>query len=198
MDPDRAAGAGPVQGSSCGLSTFAPSWSNPRAEKDNSTPATRVNASGVPASFVMPTVHPFRELLNKAVPEEPPEGSDPTMPGPFASIGIGKGKPFAPEARMTAILADTPNIGAVTARAGARHPGPRRLHLSGQPEQPAMSGLRRLRFQSQSGVSNLVGAIFDCMFATGATPAMEAKMVGLGRWPPGLAKRDPAGSAGPR
>ena len=36
------------------------------------------------------------------------------------------------------------------------------------------------KFQSQPGVSNLDGAVFYYMFATGVTPAMEEKMVGQG------------------
>lgn len=48
--------------------------------------------------------------------EEPPAPNDPTMMGLFASIGIEKGKPFNPDARMKRILTDAANIGAVTAR----------------------------------------------------------------------------------
>ena len=68
----------------------------PLAEAANPTPAKFVNASGIPSNFVMPTDYSFWELLNKVIQEEPPEGSDPTTLGLFASIGIEKGKPFAP------------------------------------------------------------------------------------------------------
>lgn len=43
------------------------------------------------------------------------------MMGLFASIGIEKGKPFSPDARMKRILTDAANIGAVTARTLAFH-----------------------------------------------------------------------------
>ena len=75
-----------------------------------------VNASGVPANFVAPGDYSFWNMLNKVIQEEPSKGSDPTTLGLFASIGIEKGKPFNPDARMKNILTDAANIGAVTAR----------------------------------------------------------------------------------
>ena len=153
----------------------------PLAEKDSPKPATLVNASGIPANFVMPTDYRFWELLNQVIQEEPPEGSDPTTLGLFAAIGIEKGKPFAPDARMKDILTDAANIGAVTARALA-------LNIRGRDAffYPDSKSSWRLpffggyRFQSQPGVSNLDGAAFYYFFATGVTPAMEEKMVGQG------------------
>jgi hypothetical protein len=153
----------------------------PLSEAANPKPANLVNASGVPANFVMPTDYSFWELLNKVIQEEPAEGSDPTTLGMFASIGIEKGKPFAPDERMKAILTDAANIGAVTARSLA-------LNIRGRDAffYPDSKSSWRLpffggyKFQSQPGVSNLDGAVFYYMFATGVTPAMEEKMVGRG------------------
>jgi hypothetical protein len=153
----------------------------PLAQADNPTPAKLVNASGIPSNFVMPTDYSFWELLNKVIQEEPPEGSDPTTLGLFASIGIEKGKPFAPDDRMKSILTDAANIGAATARALA-------LDIRGRDAffYPDSKSNWRLpffggyRFQSQPGVSNLDGAAFYYFFATGVTPAMEEKMVGRG------------------
>ena len=153
----------------------------PLADAAKRTPATLVNASGIPSNFVMPTDYSFWKLLNKVIQEEPPEGSDPTTLGLFASIGIEKGKPFNPDPRMKAILTDAANIGAVTARALA-------LDIRGRDAffYPDSKSSWRLpffggyKFQSQPGVSNLDGAAFYYFFATGVTPAMEAKMVGQG------------------
>jgi hypothetical protein len=153
----------------------------PLSEADNPKPATLVNASGIPSNFVMPTDYSFWELLNKVIQEEPPEGSDPTTLGLFASIGIEKGKPFKPDPRMKEILTDAANIGAVTARALA-------LNIRGREPfiYPDSKSSWRLpffggyKFQSQPGVSNLDGAAFYYFFATGVTPAMEEKMVGKG------------------
>ena len=88
----------------------------PLGDEAHPQPIKYVNLSGVPSTFVAPADYSFWELLNEAIQEEPPEGSDPTTLGLFASIGIEKGKPFAPDERMKKILADAANIGAVTAR----------------------------------------------------------------------------------
>ncbi|MFO1090644.1 MAG: DUF1254 domain-containing protein [Hyphomicrobiales bacterium] len=153
----------------------------PLSQKDNPKPANLVNASGVPANFVMPTDYSFWELLNKVIQEEPPEGSDPTTLGLFASIGIEKGKPFAPDKRMKAILTDAANIGAVTARSLAFDIRTRDAYFYPDSKShwrlPFFGGYK---FQSQPGVSNLDGAAFYYFFATGVTPAMEEKMVGRG------------------
>jgi hypothetical protein len=75
-----------------------------------------VNGSGLPSNFVAPGDYAFWTLLNQVIQEEPSQGSDPTTLGFFASIGIVKGQPFAPDERMKKILTDAANIGAVTAR----------------------------------------------------------------------------------
>lgn len=153
----------------------------PLAEADNPVPATLVNASGVPANFVMPTDYAFWELLNKVIQEEPPEGSDPTTLGLFASIGIEKGKPFAPDARMKAILTDAADIGAATARSLAFSARNREaFYYPDSTSQWRLPFFGGYKFQSQPGVSNLDGAAFYYFFATGVTPAMEEKMVGQG------------------
>ena len=153
----------------------------PLAQKDNPAPVNFVNASDVPANFVMPTDYSFWELLNKVIQEEPPEGADSTTLGLFASIGIEKGKPFAPDARMKEILTDAANIGAVTARALAFNIRGRDAFIypdsTSNWRLPFFGGYK---FQSQPGVANLDGAAFFYFIATGVTPAMEEKMVGQG------------------
>ena len=59
----------------------------------------------------------FYEELNQIVQEEPEESYGPDMMGLFNAIGMVKGKPFAPDARMKAILTDVVAIGNATARA---------------------------------------------------------------------------------
>lgn len=153
----------------------------PLAKADTPTPANLVNASGIPANFVMPTDYSFWELLNKVIQEEPSEGSDPTTLGLFAAIGIEKGKPFAPDARMKEILTDAANIGAATARTLAYSARNREaFYYPDSTSQWRLPFFGGYRFQSQPGVSNLDGAAFYYFFATGVTPAMEEKMVGRG------------------
>jgi hypothetical protein len=137
------------------------------------------NASGIPSNFVSPSNYLFWSLLNEVIQEEPSAGSDPTTLGLFASIGIAKGKPFEPDARMKKILTDAANIGAVTARTLAFHIRDKDAYFypnSGW-RLPFFGGYK---FESAPGVSNLDGAAFFYFFATGVTPAMEEKMVGKG------------------
>ena len=138
-----------------------------------------VNGSGVSANYVAPGDYAFWEMLNKVVQEEPPGGSDPTTLGLFASIGIVKGQPFAPDKRMKKILTDAANIGAVTARTIAFKVRSKEAYY--YPDStwrlPFFGGYK---FESSPGVTNIDGYIFYYYFATGVTPAMEMKMVGKG------------------
>lgn len=138
-----------------------------------------VNGSGVPSNFVAPGDYAFWEMLNKVIQEEPSGGSDPTTLGLFASIGIVKGKPFAPDERMKKILTDAANIGAVTARTIAFKIRDKDAYYfpNSAWRLPFFGGYK---FESSPGVTNMDGYIFYYYFATGVTPAMEMKMVGKG------------------
>jgi hypothetical protein len=138
-----------------------------------------VNASGVPSNFVAPGDYAFWELLDKVIQEEPTAGSDPTTLGLFASVGIVRGKPFNPDARMKKILADAANIGAVTARAIAFKIRDKDAYFypNSTWRLPFFGGYK---FESAPGVTNMDGYIQYYYFATGVTPAMEIKMVGQG------------------
>ena len=75
----------------------------------------------------------FFEEVNEVVQEEPAEAIDPETLGLLASIGIVKGKPFAPDARMKQILTEAAAVGQATARdARLSHARRRRASLSGQ------------------------------------------------------------------
>jgi hypothetical protein len=138
-----------------------------------------VNASGIPSNFVFPGDYAFWELLNQVIQEEPSEGSDPTTLGLFASIGIEKGKPFAPDERMKKILTDAANVGAVTARAIAYRIRDKAgfIYPDSNWRKPFFGGYQ---FEVSPRVSNLDGAAFFYYLATGVTPAMAEEMVGKG------------------
>jgi len=138
-----------------------------------------VNASGIPSNFDPPGDYTFWSLLNEAIQEEPSEGSDPTTLGLFASIGIKKGQPFNPDARMKKILTDAANIGAVTARAIAFRIRDKEAFFYPNSfwRLPFFGGYK---FEDSPGVANLDGAAFFYYIATGLTPAIAEKMVGKG------------------
>jgi hypothetical protein len=60
-------------------------------------------------------IHIYEEL-NAVVQNEPADAFDPETVGLFATIGIKKGQPFAPDARMKAILTEAVAVGNATAR----------------------------------------------------------------------------------
>ncbi len=72
--------------------------------------------SGKVMNTVPPNDFSYFEMLNEAVQSEPATALDPELMGPIAAIGIVKGKPFAPDARMRKILTDALAVGNATSR----------------------------------------------------------------------------------
>ncbi len=72
--------------------------------------------SGASFSTIPPNDFHFYELLNDVVQEEPATALDPELMGSLAAIGIVKGKPFAPDARMKKILTDALALANATSR----------------------------------------------------------------------------------
>jgi hypothetical protein len=62
--------------------------------------------SGKVMNTIPPNDWSYFELLNEVVQSEPATSLDPELMGPLASIGIIKGKPFAPDARMKKIMTE--------------------------------------------------------------------------------------------
>jgi len=62
--------------------------------------------SGKVMNTVPPNDWTFYEMLNDVVQTEPATALDPELMGPIAAIGIKKGKPFNPDARMKKILTE--------------------------------------------------------------------------------------------
>jgi len=80
-------------------------------------PATKfVNTSGLKYNTIHANNFHFYEELNEVIQSEPGDAFDPELVGLFASIGIKKGKPFTPDARMKAILSDAVAVGNAAAR----------------------------------------------------------------------------------
>lgn len=139
---------------------------------------TFVNVSDRDFCTVAPADYRFWELLDYVVQNEPVESLDPVTLGFFASIGIEKGKPFAPDARMKAILTEAAEVGDATVRAITYQSRiPEAFYY---PNSTWRQWLGGYQFQKQPGVAYLDAASFFYFYATGVTPAMEAKMVGKG------------------
>ncbi|BFM39261.1 conserved hypothetical protein [Synechocystis sp. LKSZ1] len=146
----------------------------------NNPPALNfVNMSGKPFNTVAPADYRFWELLNQVVQEEPSESLDQIRLGYYASIGIQKGKPFKPDERMKKILTEAAAVGDATARAISFHNRQKEAYYypNSAWQLPFIGGYK---FQTQPDVLNLDAYIYYYFMATGVTPAMEEKMVGLG------------------
>src|SRR5512141_138914 len=61
-------------------------------------------------------------MLNEIVQEEPATSLDPELMGSLAAIGIFKGKPFAPDARMKKILTEALAVANATSRSLLMNP----------------------------------------------------------------------------
>ena len=77
--------------------------------------------SGQAFDTVVPADYTFWDYLKQVVEGEPGESLDPLTLRYYASIGIKKGMPFTPDARMKKILAEAAAVGGATARAIAFH-----------------------------------------------------------------------------
>ena len=138
-----------------------------------------VDMSGKPFNMVGPAGYQFWEMLNQVVQEEPTDTVDPTTLGFWASIGILKGKPFDPDARMQKILTEAAAVGDATARTiGYRLRGKDGYFFENSNWRKAFFG--GYKFEWQPGVANLDAAAFFFFLATGVTPAMDTKIVGEG------------------
>jgi len=145
-------------------------------------PAMRfISASGKAFNTIHANNYEFYEELHTVVEREPVEMPDAEVRGLFASIGIEKGKPFAPDARMKKILTDAVAIGNAAARAIAFQP-----RMAGAPISPGSQwnttfvGGTHDWLNDDKGSRNSDARTLFFYQATLNTPAMVAKMVGVG------------------
>jgi hypothetical protein len=94
----------------------------PLAKKDNPPKMEYIHASDKSYNTVHTNDYSFYEHLNKIIQYEPLEMIDAETRGLFASIGMEKGKPFAPDERMKKILIDAVAIANGAARSIVWYP----------------------------------------------------------------------------
>jgi hypothetical protein len=138
-----------------------------------------VNMSGKQFNTVHANNFKFYEELNAVVQNEPADFVAPETVGLFASIGIKKGKPFAPDARMKAILTDAVAVGNATARTilfASRDP-----RAKFYPDRQWFTAFIGGSYAFADGAERMLDArtIFH-YYATGITPAMAAAKPGTG------------------
>ncbi len=79
-------------------------------------PAQFIEGSGKVMNTIPPNDFSYFEIINELVQQEPADALDPEIMGSLAAIGIVKGKPFNPEARMRKILTEAAAVGTATGR----------------------------------------------------------------------------------
>jgi hypothetical protein len=124
----------------------------------------------------------FYQELHEVIEREPLSMLDPELRGLFAAIGIQKDKPFEPDERMEAILADAVEVGNATARAIWIRPRMEGAYLyegSGW-YTGFIGGNHEWLRDGGSGGRFLDARTFFFYMATVNTPAMVNKMVGKG------------------
>ena len=151
----------------------------PLSDAANPPPMKFVDVSGMAFCTVAPADYAFWECLNQVVQEEPSESLDPVTLGLYSSIGIEKGKPFVPDARMKKILTEAAAVGDATARSISYRIRKKAdfYYPNSAWRLPFFGGYK---FEEQPGVLSLDGSIFFHFMYTGVSPAMEVKMVGQG------------------
>jgi len=134
--------------------------------------------SGVKFNTIHANDERFYEELNAVIQYEPADAFNPELVGLFASIGIKKGVPFAPDARMKKILKEAAAIGNATARSLTFSPRNRAAYF--YPDRQWYTSFAGGHDFMNSGELVLDDRIMFHYAATGITPAMAMPKVGTG------------------
>jgi hypothetical protein len=145
-----------------------------------SPPATAfVNLSGRRFNTISANDFSFYEELNAAVQSEPADWVDPDTVGLYAAVGIRKGQPFAPDARMKRILTETVTVANAIARSNLFASRDPRTRLF--PDRQWITPFVGNSYQFLDGAERLLDArSMFFYYATGITPAMSEAKPGSG------------------
>ena len=138
-----------------------------------------VNISGASFNMVYASDASFFDQIAAVVREEPLEAVDPETRGLLASIGIRKDKSFSPDARMKGILADAAAIGNAAGRTIAFSTRDPDAYIYPDSRWKECWVGNDHEF-SPGGVLNPDSRTLYFYPAFGISPALTAKMIGLG------------------
>ena len=153
----------------------------PMKDADNPAPTAFVNMSGKAFNTVFPNTLAYFEILNEMIQREPIDAIGPEVRGAIASIGIIKGKPFKPDARMQKLLTEAATIGDATSRAITVQP-----RIQGVAIYPDSDSCWFMAFANKNtsfeadGTMNLDARVLFYFNAGGVTPAMAVTRAGAG------------------
>ena len=151
----------------------------PLSQAGNPPAMKFVDISGKAFNTIGPSDYSAFEYLNRIIQDEPNDALDAYTLGVFAAIGIEKGKPFAPDARLKKILIEAAAVGDATARTLTYQSRIKDAYFYPNSAwfTPFIGGSYKFE---QNGVLNLDAKDLFFFYATGVTPAMTEKMVGKG------------------
>lgn len=146
---------------------------------NNPPPTTFVNTSGLQFNTIHANTFHFYEEINAVIQHEPADAFDPEIAGMFASIGIKKGQPFAPDERMKGILTDAVAVANATARAISFAPRDERVKF--YPDRQWGTAFIGGAYDFMNNGERMLDArtMFHYL-ATGITPAMAFSKPGTG------------------
>ena len=151
----------------------------PLAKADNPEPTELIGASEMELFSVHPEHYGLLEELGKLVAEEHPDALDGAQKFLLASVGMEFGKPFAPSAEQKPLLEKAARAGAALLRANMwdfQGDG-KYIYKDGKWWNPFVGGVYTF---DPNGYLDYDAQAFFAAYATGVTPAMAAKMVGVG------------------
>ena len=152
------------------------------AKKDNPPEMEFYNGSTVAFNTIHSTDFDFYKELHAAIDREPIDMIEPQLRGTFASVGIQKGKPFAPDLRMKNILIKAAEVANATARTFLwyeRNPDDF-LYEGSYWKQGFPGGSYEFLRDEGKGGRDLDSRAEFFYFATVNTPAMTWKLIGKG------------------
>ncbi|MEE4272257.1 MAG: DUF1254 domain-containing protein [Thermoanaerobaculales bacterium] len=170
-------GLGPaVENITSGLKVY------PLKDAANPAPTEYVNVSGKAFNTIFPSDFTYFEDLDKIIQEEPIDAISPDVRGEIAAIGIVKGQPFKPDARMKKLLSEAATLGAATSRVITYHP--RIAGVNIYPDDPnsiwsTAFANKNTSFEAD-GAMGLDARALYYFNAGGVTPAMAVTRAGAG------------------
>jgi hypothetical protein len=154
----------------------------PLSKADNPPAMEFINGSGQPFNTIHANDFSFYEELHAVIDREPIAMLDPELRGLFSAVGIQKGEPFDPDARMKALLTDAVAVGNATARALLWHERDPStfLYEDSYWKQGYIGNSYEFLKDDGLGGRNLDARTHFYYNATVNTPAMAMKLVGAG------------------
>jgi hypothetical protein len=153
----------------------------PLARKDNPPAMAFISGSAKAFNTVLPNDFSFYEQLNQLIQEEPVESLGLGRRSLCAAIGIVKGKPFNPDARMRKILEEAVAIANATARAIDWYPRMKAAKIYPDSDSAWVMGYAGKDVFFKAGDARNLDARTMFHYAyTAVTPAMAVTHAGIG------------------